>query len=253
VTNENPPAGTALRSGSRVTLTVSSGPASAALPTVEGQEAAQAVAKLRRAGFKPVTRSQSDPSVAAGHVISTSPAAFTVAQLGSPVTVFVSSGPAPVKVPDVVGQSQSSAEATLTNAGLTVGAIAQRVSTQTPGTVIAQSPQRGGSVSSGSSVELVVAKASNEATVPNVVGQGEASAAAALGSAGFSPHASAVTVTKPAQVGVVLKQSPAGGRQAKKGSGVTIVVGQAGTPPPPTPTTTPTGTTPAAAPPTPAK
>jgi len=238
VISESPSAGTALRSGSHVTLTVSSGPASAAIPSLEGLEAAKAAAKLRQAGFEPVTRSQSDSTLAAGRVISTSPAAFTVAQLGSPVTVLVSSGPAPVKVPDVVGQSQSAAEATLTNAGLTVGAVTQRVSsTQSPGTVIAQAPARGSSEPSGTAVELTVAKPSDEEAVPAVVGQGEAAAAAALGRAGFVPQASAVPVTAASQVGVVLKQSPPAGKRAKKGSAVTITVGAASTP---TTTTTPT-------------
>ncbi len=249
VISQSPPAGTALRSGGRVALTVSSGPASAGVTGVEGLSAAQAVAKLRAAGFKPVTRTQPDSSVAAGHVISTNPSAGTLAQLGSPVTVLVSSGPAPVKVPDVVGQSQSAAEATLTNAGLTVGAITPRVSSgQAPGTVIAQSPARGGSLPSGGAVELTVARASDEETVPNVVGQGEASAAAALGRAGFAPHANTTPTSEPSQAGVVLKQSPAGGRHAKKGSAVNITVGQLRTPTTPTTPTTPAGTTPAAPP-----
>jgi serine/threonine-protein kinase len=247
---QNPPAATALRSGSHVTLMISSGPASAGIANVEGLAASQAVAKLRAAGFKPVTRSQPDPSIAAGRVISTEPSAGTVAQLGSPVTVLVSSGPAPVKVPDVVGQSQSSAEATLANAGLVAGTITSRVSdAQAPGTVLAQSPARGSSLTSGSAVELTVAKASDEAAVPNVVGQGEAAAAAALARAGFAPQANARPVTQAAQAGVVLSQSPAAGKHAKKGSAVTITVGQLTSPTPTTPTTPPpTTTTPPPAP-----
>jgi serine/threonine-protein kinase len=178
-------------------------------------------------------------------VINTDPAAGTEVQLGSGVTVFVSSGPAPVRVPDVTGQSQSAAEAALTSAGLTVGTISKQVSsTQAPGTVISQSPRGGTSVPTGGKVNLTVAQASNEAVVPNVVGKSEALAAAGLGSAGFTPKIATVSTTEEAKVGVVLKQSPAGGTKTRKGATVTITVGAAPATPPPTTPTTPPPTTP---------
>jgi beta-lactam-binding protein with PASTA domain len=177
-------------------------------------------------------------------VIGTDPAAATVVQVGSPVTVFVSSGPAPVHVPDVTGQSQSAAEAALTGAGLSVGTVTKRTSsTQAPGTVISQSPSGGTAVPAGGKVNLTVAQAPTEVSVPNVVGKSEALAAAALGSAGFTPKTATTPTSEEAKVGVVLNQSPAGGAHARKGATVTITVGVLATPTPTTPTT-PTPTTP---------
>jgi eukaryotic-like serine/threonine-protein kinase len=255
VISEAPPPGGLVSKGARVGIVVSGGPASAALVNVEGLSAAEAVAKLRRAGFRPTTKTQSSATVAAGKVVATNPPAGTLLQLGSPVTVLVSSGPEAVHVPDVVGQSLSSAEATLANAGLTVGTVTQRVSTtQPPGTVLSQSPATGASVHAGDKVNLTVAQASKEAVVPNVLGKSEALAAAALGEAGFTPKTTPATTTDPAQVGVVLKQSPAGGTHVRKGSSVTIAVGVLGaqstptTPPPPatTPNPSPAPATPPA-------
>jgi eukaryotic-like serine/threonine-protein kinase len=249
VISQTPVAGARVERGSRVGVVVSGGPANAAVPGVEGLSASAAVARLRKAGFKPSTTNQPSATAAAGKVIGTEPPAGTVAQLGSPVEVLVSTGPAPVKVPDVLGQSRSAAEATLTNAGLSVGTLANRTSaTDAPGTVLAQSPTTGTSVKAGSKVNLTLAQAPKEVAVPNVVGQSQTLAAVALGQAGFKPKTATAPTTDAAQVGLVLRQSPAGGTLTPKGSVVTITVGVAATETTTTPTPTSTGTTPAAPP-----
>ncbi len=144
VVSQSPAAGERVEKGSRVSIVISGGPASAALISVAGQTASQAKANLTRAGFKTTTKREPSTTVATGHVISTEPSAGTEVQVGSTITLIVSSGPAPVRVPDVVGQSLSAAEATLTNAELTLGTVTQRVSnTQQPETVLAQSPSTG--------------------------------------------------------------------------------------------------------------
>jgi beta-lactam-binding protein with PASTA domain len=248
VISQSPAAGERVEKGSRVSIVISGGPASAALISVAGQTAAQAKANLTRAGFKTTTKREPSTTVASGRVISTEPSAGTEVQVGSTITLIVSSGPAPVRVPDVVGQSLSAAEATLTNAELTLGTVTQRVSTtQQPETVLAQSPSTGSSVHAGDKVNLVVAQAPRETAVPDVVGQNETAAAAALGKAGFTPKTTPETVSEQAQVGIVLKQSPAAGTNATKGATVTLTVGVLGTPT--TPTTTTTTTPPPATPP----
>jgi eukaryotic-like serine/threonine-protein kinase len=244
VISETPSAGSVVDKGTRVTIAVSTGPGSSALPNVVGLTAAQATAKLKAAGFKPTSEAQPSATVASGRVISTDPPAGTEAQAGSAVTVLVSTGPAQTSVPDVVGQSRAAAEATLTNAKLAVGSIAQQTTgEQSPGTVLEQSPSAGASLPSGGKVDLTVAQAPTETAVPSVVGQNEAQAAAALGRAGFTPQAVTQTTVEASQVGLVLKQSPAAGHKARKGATVTIAVGALGAHTTPT-TTTPT--TPAA-------
>jgi eukaryotic-like serine/threonine-protein kinase len=240
VIGQTPAAGTRVSQGSGVSIVVSGGPASAPVADVEGMAASVATARLRKAGFKPTTKTQASSTVASGHVIGTEPPAGTEKQLGSPVVVLVSSGPAPVKVPDVTGQSLSAAEATLTNAGLLVGNVTKRASaTQAPGTVLSQSPATGRSVKSESKVDLVVAQAPKETAVPNVVGESQALAAVALGQAGFKPKSVPGPTTEASAVGMVLSQSPAAGAQAVKGAVVTITVGVLEG----TTTTTTTGTT----------
>jgi len=244
VISQSPPAGSRAEEGSRVSIVVSSGPGSEALESVEGLTAAQAIDRLRAAGFKPTRQEEPSAKVAKGKVIGTEPPAGTELQVGSPVTVLVSSGPAQVKVPDLSGDSRSGAEAALAAVGLTVGTVTEQVSAgASAGSVLGQSPKAGSSVETGSKVGLTVAKASNEVAVPSVVGQSETQASAALGGAGFTPRVANAPVSEQSKVGVVLKQSPTAGTTARKGSTVTLTVGVLETPTIPTTTTTTTPTT----------
>jgi beta-lactam-binding protein with PASTA domain len=245
VFGQRPQHGRVVEQGTHVEIMVSRGPPTTAVGKVEGLSAAQAVSMLRAAGFKPTTKMQPSTSVAEGLVIATDPAAGTRLAVGSAVTVIVSSGPASVHVPDTVGESRTAAEASLQSVGLTVGAITQQVSAgQSPGTVLSQSPAAGTSVRVGGKVNLVVAQAPKNATVPSVVGQKETQAATALERAGFTPRIVSATTTEPTQVGVVMKQSPAAGARTRKGATVTITVGELGAQTTPTTPTTTTPTTP---------
>jgi eukaryotic-like serine/threonine-protein kinase len=262
VVGETPSSGSEVGKGTRVSILVSAGPGSVALPAVERLTAAQAVSKLRVAGFKPTTQEQSSAKVAQGRVVSTDPSAGIVVQVGSPVTVFVSSGPAEVHVPDVTGQSQKAAEAALTAAGLEVGAITPQVSaSQAAGTVLSQSPVAPSALPAGGKVNLVVAQAPKEVAVPGVEGETEVAATTALEKAGFTVKSVTEVTSEAVQIGHVLKQSPSAGAHARKGAKVTITIGMAApAPPTTTPTTTPattpstttTTTTTSAATPTPA-
>jgi eukaryotic-like serine/threonine-protein kinase len=243
VVSETPTSGSEVAKGARVSILVSAGPGTATLPEVAGLTAAAAESKLRKVGFKPTTQEQSSAKVKSGNVISTDPSAGIVVQVGSPVTVFVSSGPAQVHVPDLVGQAQEVAETTLTTAGLAVGTITQQVSAgQTAGTVLSQTPAAPATLPANGKVNLVVAQAPKEVSVPHVEGKTEVAATTALEKAGFTVKVDTEPTSEATKVGHVLKQSPAAGSEARKGATVTISIGMA--PPTPTPTTsTPTPTT----------
>ena len=253
VIKQSPSAGSIVKKGNRVDIVVSDGPASAPLLSVVGLPVATAQQKLRKAHLKTKVKTEPSKTVAAGVVISTEPPAETEVQEGRVVTLLVSSGPAPVRVPDVAGQTLEAAEATLTNAELAVGTVTKRVSaTQSPGTVLAQSPGVGSSLHAGEKVNLVIAKAPKEIIVPVVEHRSEAQALDALKKAGFKVKTEPRTTTEASQVGMVLEQRPGGGAHARKGTTVTIVVGTLAPQTTSTPTTTTTTTTTAATPPPPA-
>jgi beta-lactam-binding protein with PASTA domain len=239
VFGETPPHGSVVSKGSRVTLLVSSGPGSAPVPEVKGLTREQAVQKLTKAGFKPSPQSQSSTTVPAGKVISTEPSAHTETLAGSPVTVLVSSGPAQVRVPDVTGQSEAEAKASLRAVGLEPGTVTkQEAAGAEAGAVLSQSPTAGSSIAAGQPVDLVVVKAPRETTVPRVVGKKEELAEGELVGAGFKPKTTKRTVVNEAEAGIVLQQTPAGGLKAKRGATITITIGELGAQTTPSATTT---------------
>jgi serine/threonine-protein kinase len=246
VIRQSPLAGTRVKQGSTVSLVVSSGPGNTTVPTVVGETLQQARSSLEIANLK-VGRVVHQPSnqFASGQVIDTSPSAGTTPPVGTAVTIFVSSGPAKVRVPDVttetLGQAKAALEAPPGN--FTVSTTSQVSSTATAGTVITQSPTGGSSEVPGSTITLVVAKAPPTPTVPNVVGQTRGAAEATLGSKGYPATVQPQDVTNPSQNNVVLSQSPSAGGQAAKGTNVTIVVGHYTAPTPTTTTSTPSTTT----------
>src|SRR5262245_32327666 len=104
------------------------------VPVLVGSKQSEAETTLQGAGLKlgTVTHVPS-AEVAAGNVVSTSPAAGESVDPGSEVKLEVSSGPAPqVKVPDVVGLTRQAAEVTLKNAGLVLGAVKRHHSDSVP-------------------------------------------------------------------------------------------------------------------------
>ena len=71
----------------------------------------------------------------------------------------------------------------------------------------------------------VVTTTETEATVPDTVGQDEATAQATLEGAGFAVRVVDQPTTSTEQDGIVVRQAPAGGGSARSGSTVTIFVG----------------------------
>jgi serine/threonine-protein kinase len=250
VIGEIPNGGSKVKAGSTISLAVSTGPGTASVPPVIGLSLRQARRAIIQAGLT-VGRIvyQHSNIYANGLVSDTNPAAAQMPAKGSPVTVFVSSGPANVNVPDVTGDSESQAKSTLEAAGFKVTPTPQTSTTTPVGHVISQIPGGNTPAPPGSTVNIVIAKASTTASVPNVKGQSAAAATQALRSAGFTVAQTTKNVTNQSKNGIVLRQTPKSGASAKKGSTVTIVVGKYTAPTSTTPTTTtPTTTTPTTTP-----
>ncbi|CAB4344661.1 unannotated protein [freshwater metagenome] len=229
VIGQDPPGGEQADKGSTVTLTVSDGPASLAVPSVAGLSASQAQRKLQNAGFTVRIRKQSSDNVPSGDAIETLPPEGTPVDQGSTVTLVVSSGKATVEVPAVVGQNIDDARATLRGAGFGVSVTSEE-STSAVGTVLRQDPGAGTKADKGSTVALVVAKAPATTKVPNTVGEDEASSIAEIQAAGFKVSIERVDVANESEDGTVVSQDPSSG-SAPSGSTVTIGVGRY-TPPP---------------------
>jgi beta-lactam-binding protein with PASTA domain/tRNA A-37 threonylcarbamoyl transferase component Bud32 len=154
--------------GSKVTITVSTGEGLAPVPDVTGLPQDEALKRLTDAGYNPKVKQENNPTVPAGNVIRTDPAAgVTPAKGATSVTVYVSLGASTttvpkVTVPNVIGMSEASARSALESAGFQV----QRAETTsgTPGRVRAQSPAGGTKADKGSTVVITVSVASSTTT-----------------------------------------------------------------------------------------
>jgi serine/threonine-protein kinase len=227
VTGEDPGAGSLAGKKSTVTLTVSNGPGDVSIPSVQGLSVAQATHQLRHAGLRiGHTIPQASTSFASGLVTGTNPGAGRPVSPGTTVTLQVSSGQPQKQIPDVGGETQTQATAALTKAGFNVNQQNQQSSTVATGNVISQRPAGGTSAPQGSTVTIVVATAPATVTVPSVKGDPVSGAVSALTAAGFNVVQSTQTVKNPDDNGIVVQQTPGGNSTAKKGTTVTITIGQ---------------------------
>jgi eukaryotic-like serine/threonine-protein kinase len=241
VYQQDPEPGTKQPRGSIVTILVSSGKPKVTVPSLVGKSRDAAVAELTRLQLEPnvVQVSSSQP---ANQVTAQNPKPGVVVVAGSSVRINVSSGPKPVAVPSVIGQSYDSAAAQLQSAGFTVGRV--DVDSDRPaGQVVDQSPPGNSTASNGSSVTLSVSKGPTTVTVPDVSLQTVAGARATLRAAGFKVAVVRQDTDDESLDGLVMSQDPGGNTQADPNSVVTLTVGQFVPPPDVTTDTTSTDTT----------
>jgi len=170
VIDTNPKANDTVDANSQVVIEVSTGPEQRQIPDVANLSPADAVRRLTAAGFgtvkqvpTPSTPEQKD------RVVGTSPAANSTAPVTFEISVLVGSGPASVNVPDVSGQTEDQAKATLAAAGFT-NVISAPVDSQKPvGGILGSSPPAGQSVPKDTVVQLQVSKG-NQFVMPDLTG-----------------------------------------------------------------------------------
>jgi serine/threonine-protein kinase len=98
---------------------------------------------------------QASSTVSKGDVIEQDPTAGVTAQIGSTVTIRVSTGPATTTVPNVVGKTQAQAVNSLTAAGF-LAQVTLQTGGGTVGDVVDQSPASGTKAPTGSKVTITV-------------------------------------------------------------------------------------------------
>ena len=155
VTATDPAAGQSVPKGSKVRVNVSSGPQTAAVPSVVALSIQDATAKLNAAGFNP-NPSYVDSTAPKDQVISQSPAPNTPEPQGTSVKINVSNGPPQVTVPDVVGYTSQQAVATLEAAGFQVDPQYVSTDASQDNIVQDQNPPGNSQAEEGSHVTIVI-------------------------------------------------------------------------------------------------
>jgi beta-lactam-binding protein with PASTA domain len=234
---QSPGAGVQLNEGERVELLVSTGLPGKPVPEVVGLREAEAANRLGAAGFKVrIRRAFSERPK--GIVTAQNPTPDTRVVEGTTVVITVSKGPKIVVVPDLVGQDQRDAVASLRELDLRANLV-QVPSEEPRGIVVAQNPPAGERVQAESAVRLNVSTGSTgtQATtttatgggqtparvrVPDVVGQRQTAALRRLQDAGLRGSVVYVSSSRPA--GTVVGQRPAAGTSTARNSVVRLNV-----------------------------
>jgi beta-lactam-binding protein with PASTA domain len=151
VISESPAQGNPVPKGTQVVLTISLGKAQVKIPDESGKDPTVAGAELGALNLKPTSASEASNTEPAGKVTRTNPPAGTSVASGSPVTIYVSSGPQPVPVPDERGQPEAVAKAALEAAGFSVVVKPSGAT----GTITQQNPVSG-TAPKGSTVTITV-------------------------------------------------------------------------------------------------
>ena len=215
-----------------------------AVPLVNGEPVAMAQQQITAKHLRSTVVNQADSNVTKGLVIKSNPQEGNNVAANTVVTLYVSTGAAPVAVPNVVGQSQTAAETALQNAGFKAAVKNDPTSSAPLGQVTAQSPSQG-TAAPGSTVTITVS--GGAITVPSVVGDSQATANQILTQAGFQVNVQQGSGPSQYANGTVFNQVPGNGTAAK-GSTVTIYVQNGAASPtgsptaPASPTGTPTAT-----------
>ncbi|KAF0849550.1 Stk1 family PASTA domain-containing Ser/Thr kinase [Nocardia caishijiensis] len=200
-------------------------PDQVAVPDLSGKTEQQAESELVKAGFSVAVQQKPDGKVAPGNVIATQPLGGSRIDEGSTVTLQVSTGPAQVAVPRILGMTQAEAEQALNSTGLQMDPNVQRRASSVADTdrVIGQEPTAGVRVDIEQPIVVVIGSGPEQVRVPDVVGQDISVAEPNLTvSAGFKVEVKEVLSPQPK--GQVLSTSPAGGSNAEKGSTITVQV-----------------------------
>ena len=141
-------------------------PTQVRVPNVANLSQAVAEAAITSVGLTIGTvTTENSGTVGMGDVIASSPASGRSVDAGTAVNLRVSSGPALVQVPTVIGITQSEAEARLSSAGLKLGRVTtENYPSMRAGMITASDPTSGNFVAPGTFVNLTVSNSSGPAT-----------------------------------------------------------------------------------------
>jgi serine/threonine-protein kinase len=222
VVRQDPAAGAEVERGADLSVILSRGPQFVAIPNVRGQREERAKERLTELGLVVDVEREYHDTVPRLEVIDQNPRGGTTIEVGKTVTLVISRGKPPVKVPDLVGRTEEEAGALVTGAGLGLHVVPEFSDTVPRGRVIDQNPDPGVTVRKGDTVTIVVSEGPRTFPMPDVVGMSRDAAVARLESVGLVPR----VVDLPGSSGdTVVGQRPRAGATVESGEEVTIYIG----------------------------
>lgn len=209
VCEQSPAEGLKVDKNSVVKVKISTGAAKIAVPDVINMTFDTAEKALTGKGFqvaKKLVESERSP----GTVLDQDPKSGGEAEKGSTVTLQVAKEVSKATVPDLLGKSQADAVKALTAAKLKLGSVTEVESPgAAPKTVVQQDRPAGDSIDVGSTVNISVAKASQQPQVPNLAGRTINQAKADLAAKGLV-FGSVLSGSSDGRARILISDPPAG-------------------------------------------
>jgi serine/threonine protein kinase/beta-lactam-binding protein with PASTA domain len=236
-------AGTMVKVGKRIVITINSATKEREIPTgLAGYPLTSVKSQLTKLGLNVEVKEEYNEEVADGRVIRVDPEEGTTVTVGDTVTVYVSLGKETkeVPVPTVVGQSIEDAQKVLSEKNLFCQVVEEDSDTVAEGYVIRQDPS-GGKLEVGSTVTVYVSTGSSNSVVPDLRGDDLATAKAKLEERGLILGNQSEEYSDIYAKGQIISQGVEANTTVAKGSSVNVVVSKG---PEPTETEPPTETQP---------
>ncbi len=223
VFDQEPRAGAKLAPGATITLTISAGASAVPVPNVLGWQAIDAERALRTAGFA-VNLVQVASERDAGEVLQQEPSPLVPQQIGAPVTLNISAGPAAILVPNVASMDDVAAAVAITNAGLEVTPQSEPSETTAEGLVTRTQPPAGTQVAEGSQIFVYVSSGPSVVLMPDLTGLDPTTALIQLDTLGMTANVVAVAPLPDETPGLIVSQEPAVGAPIAPSSILTLYV-----------------------------
>ncbi|HSR51569.1 MAG TPA: PASTA domain-containing protein [Acidobacteriota bacterium] len=229
VHDQDPEGGSKRLVGSAIDLeiAVATEPGKARVPRLRGMDRRQAREAIEAAGFTLGRSTEKESRERPGTVIDQKPDAGKERKEGSRIDIEIAV-PRQIKVPGLVNTEVERAQRKLSEEGLRVGRIDEAVSCDSLGRVISQRPEKGGRLSAGQAVDLVVGGLGpNPVRVVDLRGQPQDIAQRRLQDQGLRLSRVRQRETDQFRPGTVLEQIPGPGAMLPSGCPVEILVARA--------------------------
>ena len=159
IAEQEPEANSRLEPSGVITLQVADGRISDNVPNLAGQTLAFAQDELRDKGWTVTIEEIESETIEVGRVVGTNPPSGTDYDLEESVIIQVSTGPAAIEIPSIIGQSPAVAAATLAGSGFMVAPTEDcPIDPEDPniGLVVSQTPEAGESVEAGTTITICI-------------------------------------------------------------------------------------------------
>jgi penicillin-binding protein 1A len=198
------------------------------VPELTGLSADEARQVLQSLFFNINEAVEPNDEYAADTVFRTDPSGGTVVEaidnVNPQITIFISQGKQTVKMPNLIGQTKTTAESILAGLGFSISNVIYDFSSQPADVIFNQDPAPDTDINPGVIIAIYISKGiSPSGSIPNIIGMNKTDAVAALNNAGYT-NINFIEDQNSAAKDTVFNQNPTAGTAYDKTKQVTLSI-----------------------------